>query len=81
MCKCRTDCKNATIGSEDEICSNYDEDDFSDNDDEYNIKAYFTVISVSLITVYGWEQKGYRTHQLPNPHDIVIAPKSSSTIV
>ena len=29
-----TDCKNATIDSEDEICSNYNEDDLSDDDDD-----------------------------------------------
>ena len=33
LCKCRTDCKNATIDSVDEICSNYNEDDLSDHDD------------------------------------------------
>ena len=58
LCKCRTDYKNATIDSEDEICSNYNEDDLSDNDDKYNIKAYFTSNLCLLYYVYGWEQKG-----------------------
>ena len=30
------------MDSEDEIWSNYNEDDLSDNDDKYNIKVYFT---------------------------------------
>ena len=34
LCKCRTDCKNATIDLEDEICSHYNEDDLSDDDDD-----------------------------------------------
>ena len=34
LCKFRTDCKNATIDSEDEIYSNYNEDDLSDDDDD-----------------------------------------------
>ena len=33
LCKCRTDCKNATIDSEDEICSIYNQDDLSDDHD------------------------------------------------
>ena len=32
--KCRTDCINATIGSKDKICSNYDEDDLSNGGDD-----------------------------------------------
>ena len=36
LCKWRTDCVNATIDWDEEICSNYNEDDLSnDDDDEY----------------------------------------------
>ena len=34
LCKYRTDCKNATIDSDDEICSNYNDDDLSDDNDD-----------------------------------------------
>ena len=34
LCKCRTDCINATIDAEDEKCSNYNEDDLSNDDDD-----------------------------------------------
>ena len=34
LCKYRTDCKNATIDSDDEICNNYNDDDLSDDDDD-----------------------------------------------
>ena len=40
LCKCRTDCKNATIASEDEICSSYNEDDLSDDDDDHDDDEY-----------------------------------------
>ena len=32
--KCRTDCKNATMDLEDELYSNYNENDLSDGDDD-----------------------------------------------
>ena len=34
LCKWRTDCVNATIDWDEEICSNYNEDDLSNNDDD-----------------------------------------------
>ena len=36
LCKYRPHCINAAIDSEDEICSNYNEDDLSDDDDDDN---------------------------------------------
>ena len=68
LCKYRTDCKNATIDSEDEICSNYNEDDLSDDDTMMmmmNIKAYFT----SNFCIFNYDI--LRTER-PNPHDVGI---------